>query len=226
MGMASIQTGITILKEKRVSLREFLKKDSFHIMLTLKQQLKKRLFDILTSFFALLLLIIPILIFLTIAGFGTKMPGLFKQSRIGKNGNSFTMYKIRTLKGGNHKNLQEIKHFETGFGRWLRKTKLDELPQLYNVLIGDMSMVGPRPDVSGYADKLQGSDRIILMVRPGITGPATLKYREEEKLLLQQKNSLEYNDTIIWPDKVKINKEYVTNWSFIKDMKYLYASVF
>ncbi len=194
-------------------------------MLTFKQQCIKRLFDIFISFFGLLVLVIPLVICILLAGQNTKMPGLFRQYRIGKNGKPFTMYKIRTLKGEQHKNIQQIKDSETGFGRWLRNTKLDELPQLYNVLIGDMSLVGPRPDVSGYADRLQGSDRIMLTVRPGITGPATLKYKGEEKLLLEQENPQLYNDTVIWPDKVRINKEYVANWSFMRDLKYLAASI-
>ncbi len=194
-------------------------------MLTLKQQSIKRLFDIFISFLGLLILAIPIAFCIVFAGINTKMPGLFKQSRIGKNGKPFTMYKIRTLKGNNHKNIQQIKDSETDFGRWLRNTKLDELPQLYNVLVGDMSLVGPRPDVAGYADRLQGSDRIILTIRPGITGPATIKYKGEEKLLLEQENPQIYNDTVIWPDKVKINKEYVVNWSFMQDLKYLASSI-
>ena len=110
-------------------------------------------------------------------------------------------------------------------GGIFRKTKIDELPQLWNVLIGQMSFVGPRPDVKGYADKLQGKDRVVLSVRPGITGPASLKYKDEEELLTEQSNPEHYNNEVIWPDKVKINVSYVKNWSFIQDMRYIYQTV-
>src|SRR5690606_18879504 len=103
---------------------------------------------------------------------------------------------------------------------------LDELPQLINVLNGTMSLVGPRPDVAGYADNLQGKDRIILSVRPGITGPATIKFKNEEILLLSQNNPQEYNDQVIWPEKVKINIQYLNNWSFSKDLGYIFKSIF
>ena len=151
---------------------------------------------------------------------------MFVQKRIGAGGKPFDLFKLRSLKGRHHKDIVDIKDSETGFGRWLRRTKLDELPQLFNVLIGDMSWVGPRPDIPGYADKLEGEDRIILSVKPGITGPATLKYRNEDELLMKQENPLAYNDTVIWPDKVKINKEYIKNWSLAKDIRYLLSSVF
>lgn len=156
----------------------------------------------------------------------TGLPGLFIQKRVGKNGNNFYMFKIRTLKENKNHTLEELTSQTTYFGKLLRRSKLDELPQLINVLKGDMSLVGPRPDIPGYADQLAGNDRIILSVRPGITGPATIKYKNEEEILLKQTNPQLYNDTVIWPDKVKINKDYVENWSFLKDLKYIYQSVF
>jgi hypothetical protein len=107
----------------------------------------------------------------------------------------------------------------TRIGRLLRKTKLDELPQLVHVLFGQMSFVGPRPDVPGYADKLKGEDRVILSVRPGITGPATLKYRDEEALLAAQDDPERYNNEVLWPDKVRLNRQYVQNWSFWTDIR-------
>ena len=107
----------------------------------------------------------------------------------------------------------------TPLGAFLRKYKIDELPELWNVLIGDMSFVGPRPDVPGYADKLQGEDRRILELKPGITGPATLKYRNEEELLAMQSNPQTYNDEVIWPDKVRINLEYLRKRTFFGDIK-------
>jgi len=113
----------------------------------------------------------------------------------------------------------------TSVGRFLRRFKLDELPQLINVLKGDMSFVGPRPDVPGFADKLKGKDRIILSIRPGITGPATLKYRNEEEILAKQPNPDKYNAEVIYPDKIRINREYVENYSFWKDMGYIIRTI-
>ena len=106
-----------------------------------------------------------------------------------------------------------------------RKYKIDELPQLINVLKGDMSFVGPRPDVPGYADKLEGEDRIILSIKPGITGPATLKYKNEEEILANVDDPVKYNNQVIWPDKVKINKEYIKNWSLKKDIEYILKTI-
>ena len=109
---------------------------------------------------------------------------------------------------------------------WGRKHKLDELPQLLNVFKGDMSLVGPRPDVAGYADALIGKDRVILDVRPGITGPATLKYKNEEALLMEQEDPQTYNDLVIWKDKVEINKNYLENWSLIGDIRIIIKTFF
>lgn len=195
-------------------------------MLTRRQFIIKKIFDLSISIIILPFVIIPLILLLLLASFSTGRNGLFVQYRIGLHGNTFRLYKIRTLKGANHHDINAIKDSETGLGRWMRKTKLDELPQIFNVLKGDMSWVGPRPDIAGYADKLMGDDRIILNVKPGITGPATLKYKNEDAILLKQKNPLEYNDTVIWPDKIKINKTYVAQWSLKKDIKYLWTSVF
>lgn len=142
---------------------------------------------------------------------------LFKQTRIGKEGRPFTIYKLRTIPKG--------KIQPNAWGRFLRKTKLDELPQIINILKGEMTWVGPRPDVPGYADQLKGEDRIILTVKPGITGLASLKYRNEEQLLAQQSNPLQYNDEVIWPDKVRINKWYVENRSFKLDLLIMYYTL-
>lgn len=195
-------------------------------MLSSKQQFFKRFFDVFVSFFCLLIFFIPMVFMVIVSRIQTNLPGLFIQKRVGKNGKYFYMFKIRTLKENKNHSLEELSSKSTGFGKILRKSKLDELPQLLNVLKGDMSLVGPRPDLPGYADKLQGEDRIILSVRPGITGPATLKYKNEEEILKLQENPQKYNDEVIWPDKVKINKAYVENWGFIKDIKYIYQSVF
>ncbi|MEZ4778590.1 MAG: sugar transferase [Flavobacteriaceae bacterium] len=196
-------------------------------MLSQRQKIIKRGFDFLFSVILLPLLLLPILLF-SLVSLLVHYPqgGWFTQARIGKEGHSFRLYKIRTLKGKNHQDIIQIQEAGTPFGMWLRNTKLDELPQLFNVLKGDMSFVGPRPDVTGYADVLQGEDRIILSVRPGVTGPATLKYKNEDAILREQPNPLYYNDTVLWPDKVQINKEYIKNWSFQKDLQYLLQSVF
>ena len=193
--------------------------------LSKKQQFFKRAFDLVLSILIFPFLVSPIIILVIIAGISTKQSGIIIQQRIGKNGLPFSFYKIRTLKGSSHKDITEIKQQETSFGKWLRKSKLDELPQLFNVLIGTMSLVGPRPDLPGYADLLKGEDRIILTVKPGITGPATIKYKNEDELLLQQENPNKYNDEVIWPDKVAINKNYIENWTFFKDVNYLWKSL-
>ena len=113
----------------------------------------------------------------------------------------------------------------TPFGKLLRLFKFDELPQLFNVFIGDMSLVGPRPDVQGYADKLVSDDRIILSVKPGITGPATLKFKNEEDVLSKQNNPKIYNDKVIWPEKVLINKQYIKDWSLFNDIKCIVKTI-
>ncbi len=195
-------------------------------MLTRQQLALKRIFDISISILVLPFAIIPLFLLLIIATFSTSKNGLFVQQRIGRYGKPFALYKIRSLKGIHHEDAMQIHQSETKFGSWIRSTKLDELPQIFNVLIGNMSWVGPRPDVPGYADKLQGDDRIILSIRPGITGPATLKYKNEDALLLQQPDPKEYNDQVIWPDKVEMNKKYIRNWSLRKDIYYLFASIF
>lgn len=160
-----------------------------------------------------------------------KMPGgpvLFRQKRVGKDGELFTMVKFRSMSvahGGSSVSVAGESRI-TPLGAKLRKYKLDELPELWNVLVGDMSFVGPRPDVPGYADKLVGEDRVILKLRPGITGPASLKYRNEEELLAGVDDPQTYNDTVIFPDKVRINKEYYYNWSFRKDIRYIFQTIF
>ena len=159
-----------------------------------------------------------------------KMPGgpaIFKQTRIGRHGKPFTMYKFRTMTV-NHSGSSVSVAGEsriTPLGAVLRKYKIDELPELWNVLIADMSFVGPRPDVPGYADALTGDDREVLLLRPGITGPASLKYRNEEEILAAVENPQIYNDTIIFPDKVRINRYYLHNYSFVSDIKMILCTV-
>ncbi|MBP6128211.1 sugar transferase [Flavobacterium sp.] len=153
-----------------------------------------------------------------ITAIDTQSNGFFTQERIGQHGKSFLIYKLRTLHSKTNK---------TSFwGRMLRKTKLDEFPQLLNILKGEMTLVGPRPDVAGYADKLEGADRIILNLKPGVTGLASLKYRNEEQILSQQTHPQHYNDEVIWPDKVRINKWYAQNRTLIMDLQIIFYTFF
>ena len=197
-------------------------------MLSLKQQITKRGFDIISSFLGMVICLVPILILILLASISTRQYGLFKQKRVGLYARSFTMFKIRTMKSPYDEDFITLKDDArlTALGKMLRKYHLDELPQLFNVLIGDMSLVGPRPDVKGYADLLQGDDRIILSIRPGITGPATLKFKNEDLLLSQEPDPKKYNDTVIWQEKVRINKEYIKNWTFLGDLNFIFKTIF
>ena len=189
----------------------------------------KRLFDFTASLIGLMILW-PV--FLVIAFLiKIKMPGgpvIFKQERVGQHGKLFTMYKFRSMLVDHAGSSISVKGESriTPLGEQLRRYKLDELPELWNVLIGDMSFVGPRPDVPGYADRLQGDDRRILLLKPGITGPASLKYRNEEELLAQQEDPVKYNDQVVFPDKVKINLKYLENRSFWGDIKIIFETLF
>ena len=160
-----------------------------------------------------------------------KMPGgpvLFTQHRIGKDGKLFTMYKFRSMTMSHSGSSISVAGESriTPLGAVLRKYKLDELPELWNVLIGDMSFVGPRPDVPGYADSLQGEDRLILKLRPGITGPASVKYANEEEILATVNDPIKYNDEIIFPDKVRIHLNYYYHHTFLGDIKLIFQTIF
>lgn len=190
--------------------------------------LSKNIFDRAASFFGLLVLW-PVLLVVAFL-IKIKMPGgpvLFTQKRVGKDGKLFTMYKFRSMTVGHGGSSVSVAGESriTPLGAKLRKYKLDELPELWNVLIGDMSFVGPRPDVPGYADRLQGEDRKILQLKPGITGSASLKYRNEEELLAKQDDPVRYNDEVIFPDKVRINLDYLEHWSFWLDMKIIIYTI-
>jgi lipopolysaccharide/colanic/teichoic acid biosynthesis glycosyltransferase len=155
--------------------------------------------------------------------------GFYFQERIGLNGEVFRIVKLKTMRPvrGIDTTVTHLGNPRiTPLGKILRRTKIDELPQLWNVLLGEMSFVGPRPDVPGYADELKGQERIILTVRPGITGPATIKYKNEEKLLAQQPDPVKYNNEIVFPDKVRINMEYIRNWTLVGDIRYIIQTVF
>lgn len=188
----------------------------------------KWIFDRMAALIGLLCLW-PVLLIVAIL-IKIKMPGgpvIFSQRRVGRNGTLFTMYKFRSMAVGHGGSSVSVAGESriTPLGQVLRKYKLDELPELWNVLVGDMSFVGPRPDVPGYADALKGSDRDVLRLRPGITGPASLKYRNEEELLAKVHDPQRYNDDIIFPDKVRINLYYLNNYSFIKDIQMILCTV-
>lgn len=188
----------------------------------------KFIFDRTMAFIGLLILwpvlaVVAVLVLI-------KMPVgsiIFKQKRVGRNGKLFTMYKFRSMTVGHGGSSVSVAGESriTPLGAKLRKYKLDELPELWNVLIGDMSFVGPRPDVPGYADQLEGDAREVLKLRPGITGPASLKYRDEEELLAKQSDPQKYNDEVIFPDKVRINRYYLHHYSFIKDIQMILCTV-
>jgi len=178
----------------------------------------KRIFDIIFSLFVLLFLNWLIIFFWIIISIDTQSNGFFIQERIGQFGKIFKIYKLKTI------------HPKTGtisrIGAFFRKSKIDELPQLWNVLIGTMSFVGPRPDVVGYYDRLEGENRKILELKPGITSLASIKYANEEAILAQQTNPLDYNNNIIFPDKVKMNLDYYYHHSFIGDLKIISKTLF
>lgn len=240
-------------------------------VLTPMQAFVKRGFDLSVSFIGLASLWWVIVFCYILASMDTRTNGFFFQKRVGRWGRPFFFIKLRTMRvDPSHQTNVTTDHDPriTRLGRLFRKTKLDELPQLIHVLFGQMSFVGPRPDVPGYADKLEGEgtevgdrrsdiggqgagvrsqgsgvrkpfyrfrpkavfgnqrrrkseggDRIILSVRPGITGPATLKYRDEEAILAAQEDPERYNDQVLWPDKVRLNREYVESWSFWGDIR-------
>lgn len=203
----------------------------------------KWIFDRFVSLIGLLVLW-PVLLIVAIM-VKVKMPGgpaFFVQKRVGKGGKLFKCHKFRTMTVRHNGSTISVAGDSriTPFGAKLRHYKLDELPGLWDVLIGQMSFVGPRPDVPGYADKLTGDDRDVLKLRPGITGPATLKYRLEDEMIAayvadkqasgdkrpMQEIATEYNDNVIYPDKVRLNCYYYRNYSFLKDIQMIFATVF
>lgn len=202
----------------------------------------KWIFDRVVALIGLLFLW-PVLLVVAIM-VKVKMPGgpvFFVQKRVGKGGKLFNCHKFRSMTVKHNGSSVSVAGDSriTPFGATLRHYKLDELPGLWDVLIGNMSFVGPRPDVPGYADKLVGDDRDVLKLRPGITGPATLKYRLEDEMISEyvvrkqaegdtreaQEIAVEYNDNVIYPDKVRLNCYYYRHYSFIKDIEMIFATV-
>jgi lipopolysaccharide/colanic/teichoic acid biosynthesis glycosyltransferase len=197
-------------------------------MLSAADKFQKRFFDIILSIVGIGLTWWIMLLSWIIASVETKSNGLFMQKRIGKEGKPFLVFKIKTMKlieGLESTVTTSSDSRITKSGAFFRKTKIDELPQLFNVLFGSMSFVGARPDVPGFADKLEGEDRVILELAPGITGPSSLKYKDEEALLSKQEDPEGYNREVIWPDKVAINKMYLENWSLKKDIEYILKTI-
>lgn len=194
-----------------------------------RQRLAKRSFDIFFSAFGLLALswlIVPTVI---AARIDTGQSGIFRQRRVGLHGKHFDVNKIRTMRDSDGISTVVTAANDpriTRLGNFLRRMKIDELPQLYNILRGDMSFVGPRPDVPEYTGRLTGGDLIILSVRPGITGPATIKYRNEEQILAGHTDPQRYNDEVLFPDKIRINRRYVENYSFAADLRYICQTLF
>lgn len=190
----------------------------------------KRAFDIIFSVMGLILFSWLIFLAFALASIDTKKNGFFAQRRVGKDGRLFKIIKIRTMRDVEGVNTTVTTGNDpriTPLGAFFRRTKIDELPQLTNVLLGQMSFVGPRPDVPGYYDQLPEKEReILLSVRPGITGPATLKYRAEEEMLAAVDEPETFNREVIFPNKVSINLDYVHNYSFAKDLRYIWATVF
>jgi len=189
----------------------------------------KRLFDFITSLIGLIVLVPIFIIVSLLVKISSVGPVFFVQKRIGKNGKIFQMIKFRSMyviqnSTSNISVKGDVRI--TKIGAFLRKLKLDELPELWNVLKGDMSLVGPRPDVCGYADNLKGEDRKILELRPGITCVASLKYYDEEDVLATQDKPLKFNDEVIYPDKVRLNLDYYHNNNLWIDIKIIFATIF
>ncbi|VFB02940.1 MULTISPECIES: sugar transferase [Chryseobacterium] len=178
----------------------------------------KAMMDFGLSLTSIIVLLPLFLLLIIISSFDTGFPGIFTQKRVGRYGKTFVIYKLRTYHAKTSK--------KSSVGKWMRKTKLDELPQLFNILKGDMSFVGPRPDITGYYDALEGENQLILNLKPGLTSEAGIKFRDEEEILKQQKNPLEYNDTVLFPEKVKMNLDYYYQLSFKKDAQILLKTFF
>lgn len=198
-------------------------------MISKRQQFVKRIFDVILATVGLVAVGWLIGLVALIARWDTGKSGIFRQMRVGRNGELFDILKVRTMR--------DVSGFDTSvttssdpritqLGRLFRLTKIDELPQLLNILRGEMSFVGPRPDVPAIANRLQHEAPLVLKVRPGITGPASLKYRNEEQLLQTHADPEWANWHVVFPDKMRINTSYVENYRFTKDLRYLWQTIF
>lgn len=191
----------------------------------------KRWFDVTMSLWGLIVFAPLFAVVSLIVKFTSKGPVFYIAPRVGQYGKMFNLYKFRTMFVNADKEKEGSITVDgdrriTLVGRFLRKTKIDELPSLFNVLKGDMSFVGPRPDVKGYADSLTGKDRLILNLKPGITGPATLKYANEEDILASVADPIRYNNEVIFPDKVRINLSYLDSLNLFTDLKLILRTIF
>ena len=189
----------------------------------------KYILDFILALVGLVITSPIILLSFIIASIETKERGFFTQKRVGENSEIFKVIKIKSMKSNSNLKTNVTTNKDpriTVSGKIFRKTKIDELPQLINVLKGDMSFVGPRPDVPEIINTMDKKDKkIILSVRPGITGPASLKYKNEEEILAEKENPEKYNKEVIFPDKVEINKRYIKNYSLWKDVKYIIKTI-
>lgn len=185
-------------------------------MITTRQFFVKRVMDLTLASLGLIVTIPLMLLLVLVVYVFVGENGLFVQKRIGQYGEEFNIIKIRSL--------YAKKEFSS-FSCFLRKSKLDELPQLWNVLVGEMSMVGPRPDLEGFADKLKGEDRIVLVVKPGITGPASLYFYDEARFFNNVKKNKEVTEKLLWKKKIKINKKYIKEYSLKKDIGYVFKTL-
>lgn len=188
----------------------------------------KRVFDIVASFLGLIIVSPLMAVSALFIRVGMGKPVLFRQTRIGRYGKPFIIYKFRSMTISHSGDSISLKGESriTPLGAKLRKLKIDELPELWNVLKGDMSLVGPRPDVAVYMTSLTGEERRILELRPGITSPASIKYADEEELVASAPDPHNYYNEVIWPDKVRINLEYVTTRSFVGDIIIIFKTIF
>ena len=194
--------------------------------LSLWQRTAKRCLDVVGSVAGLLVTSPFLLVAVLLARWDTRASGFFRQERTGLDGKPFQCIKLRTMRDVKGTTVTTANDPRiTPLGHWLRKLKLDELPQLWNVLRGDMSFVGPRPDVAEYTDLISGADRVVLSIRPGITGPASIKFRDEAVLLAAQDDPEHYNKTVIYPEKTRINRHYIENYSLAGDIVYILRTI-
>lgn len=189
----------------------------------------KRWFDFSAAAIGLVVLLLPMAAIALVILVTDGKPVLFRQQRVGRHRKLFRICKFRTMTnrpGGGSMITVAGDARVTKLGKWLRRLKLDELPQLLNVLVGEMSLVGPRPDVPGYLDRLRGNNARLLELRPGITGPATLVFRKEEEMLARTADPQRYNDEIIFPEKVRLNLAYLESQSLVSDLGWIYKTIF
>lgn len=193
-----------------------------------RQRFVKRAFDLVIAVPGFLLTLPLVTVAVLAATVDTREWGVFAQQRIGRHGTTFRVHKIRSMRtSATHATTVTTSGDPriTRLGAVLRRTKIDELPQLWDVITGSMSLVGPRPDVPGWADELRGDDRVVLSVRPGITGPSSLAFRDEERLLSEANDPEKYNRQVIWPEKVRLNHDYIQEWTVSNDIALILKTV-